>query len=223
VGVLTVVAFLAVTAGAFFAFQAVNGSGVVAEVPVRLTDDAPARSDVVLPCVEGWTLDGDSCNPAASPAQWRGGAALPVRQAGGYLAGGLLPATGDLSAPVTLLATTPAWAGLVTGGLVGLGLVPVLRTTGTGHPFAPGNARRLATAAGVVILGWMLATAGPMLAAPTVIHALEAPSGGGVPVGWLAPDLRITWWPLLIVGLLGGLAAATRHGGRLAADAEGLV
>lgn len=223
VGVATVIAYLALALGLFVAFQAVSG-GLTAEVPVRLTADAPAYSDVVLPCVDGWTLDGDSCEPAATPEQWRGGVALPVTHTGD-----LLTSTWNPGALTALMATAPAWGGPIAGGLVGLVLIPTLRDTASGRPFLRGHARRLATAAGLVVLGWLLLTAGPFLAGPAVIEAIESPSsasassGLALPHGWLAPDLRVTWWPLLIAGLLGALAAATHQGARLAVDTEGLV
>ncbi|WP_155859415.1 hypothetical protein [Cellulomonas sp. KRMCY2] len=43
------------------------------------------------------------------------------------------------------------------------------------------------------------------------------------PGGRLVPDLDVAVWPLTIVVLLAGLAAATRAGARLASDTEGLV
>lgn len=39
-----------------------------AQVPARLSEATPAYSDDVLPCVNGWTLDGDGCEPAAQAA-----------------------------------------------------------------------------------------------------------------------------------------------------------
>ncbi len=70
---------------------------------------------------------------------------------------------------------------------------------------------------------------GPALAAPTIIGLLEAaPRYNGVvsfqlPAGWLVPDPRITWWPLLLALLLLVLAGATREGTRITAETEGLV
>lgn len=221
VGVTTVAAYLAVAAGVFFGFLSVHG-GLSAQVPVRLTAEAPAYMDLTLPCVEGWSLDGESCEPAATAEQWSGGVSLPVRHAGGLLA-----EVYDHLDPVTaLLSTAPVWGGLIAAGVVGLVLLPALRTTASGRPFAPGNARRLASAAAVVALGWLLATTGPLLAAPSVIESIAGArryTGFDVPAGWLAPALDITWWPILIAVLLATLAAATRSGARLAADTEGLV
>jgi hypothetical protein len=220
VGVTTVAAYLAVAAGLFYGFLSLI-SGQSTPVPLRLTAAAPASMDLILPCVKGWSLNGESCEPAATAAQWSGGVSLPVRHAGGLLADAFEPD------PVTaLLSTAPTWAGLIAAGVVGLVLLPALRTTALGRPFAHGNARRLASAAAVVALGWLLATTGPFLAAPSVIESIAGDrryTGLEVPAGWFAPDLNITWWPILIAVLLAALAAATRSGARLAADTEGLV
>ena len=53
-----------------------------------------------------------SCAPAAPPAQWHGGAALPVRNAGG------LVAEAHALGPVSWLAAAPLWVGLIAGGAV---------------------------------------------------------------------------------------------------------
>lgn len=221
VGVATVAACLAIGAGVFLAFVSASG-GSSGAVPVRLTADAPAFMDLTLPCVEGWSLDGESCAPAATAAQWRGGVSLPVTHVGGLVS----EAYGDLDPLTSVLSTAATWGGLIAGGVVGLVLLPALRTTASGRPFAPGNSRRLMSAAAVVALGWLLATAGPRLAAPRVIESIAGArrySGFDVPAGWLAPALNLVWWPLLIAALLVMLAAATRSGARLAADTEGLV
>jgi hypothetical protein len=140
--------------------------------------------------------------------------------------GGLVADVGALDPLSSVLGTAPAWGGLIAGGVVALVLLPVLRTTAAGRPFAQGNARRLASAAAVVTAGWLLATAGPRLAAPRVIESIAGArsyAGFDVPTGWIAPALDVTWWPLLIAVLLATLAAASRSGARLAADTEGLV
>jgi hypothetical protein len=220
VGVTTVAAYLAVAAGVFFGLLSVSG-GQSTPVPVRLTAEAPASMDLTLPCVQGWSLNGESCEPAATAEQWSGGVSLPVRHTGGLLAEG-----SHLDRVTALLSTAPTWGGLIAAGVVGLVLLPALRTTASGRPFARGNARRLASAAVVVALGWLLATTGPLLAAPSVIESIAGArryTGFEVPTGWFAPALDITWWPILIAVLLATLAAATRSGARLAADTEGLV
>lgn len=223
VGAMTVAAWLAIAAGVLTAVLAAGDRGTTPEAPVRLT--APvAYSEALVPCVQGWTMpDGSSCEPAASPQDWPGGEPLPVRRAGVLLAG----TTGD---PVTaLLATATAWGGLVAGGVVGLLLVPVLRTTASGRPFAPRNDRRLLLAAVAVAAAWALGTVGDRLAGGRIVAAIESTprwSATGtfdMPTGWLAPTVEVTWWPLLLAALLVTLAAATRRGARLAADTEGLV
>lgn len=222
VGVLLVGAWLAVAGGVLTAVMAVAERGTAAEAPVRLT--APVGyTEALLPCVAGWSTDGSSCEPSVSADVWPGGTPLPVRRSGVLLAA----STGD---PVTaLLATSAAWGGLVAGGVVGLLLVPVLRGTASGRPFAPGTARRLALAAGTVGGAWLVATVGERVAAGRVVAALEgstlwSPTGTfTVPDGWFAPALHITWWPLLLAVLLAALAAATHRGARLASDTEGLV
>ena len=223
VAVMTVVGWLTLGAGLVFGAFAVTGQLETA-VPVKLSPEAPARMDVVLPCVEGWSLDGSGCEPAATPDQWPGGEPLPVRHTGGWVAG-----INDVGPLPALLSTAPLWAGLLTTGAVVLLLIPVLRNMAAGQLFRQGNARRLGTAAGVVVLGWVIATIGPVLAAPTIIGLIEAaPRYNGIvsfdmPTGWLVADPRITWWPLLPALLLIALAGATRKGTRITADIEGLV
>jgi len=222
VGVMLVVAYLAVASGLFYAGMAAFGRGSSAEAPVRLT--APiGYMDATFPCVEGWSMDGSSCDPAVSSEVWPGGQPLPIRHSGGFLAGA------DVDPVTALLATAASWAGLIAGGVVGLILIPALRSTASGRPFAPGNARRLGWAAAVVVAAWVLSTVGDFIAASRVIAVIEAtpqwsPAGMfDMPPGWLAPSLVIGWWPLPIVLLLLALAAATRRGTRLTSDTEGLV
>lgn len=223
VGVMTVVGWLTLGAGLVFGVFAVTGQLDTA-VPVKISPEAPAWMDVVLPCVEGWSLDGSGCEPAASPEQWPGGEALPVRHTGGLVAG-----INDVGPLPALLATVPLWGGLITTGAVVLVLIPALRNMAAGQLFRRGNARRLGTAAGVIVLGWVVAIVGPVLAAPTIIGLIEAaPRFTGfesfdMPAGWLVSDPRITWWPLLPALLLLVLAGATREGTRIKAEIEGLV
>jgi len=223
VGMAIVGAWLAIGAGMVVAGTGASGQGS-AQVPVRVSEAAPAYMDVVLPCVQGWTLEGGRCEPAAPAAQWQGGAAIPVRHSGG-----LVTATIGAGPVASVLALAPRWVGLVGGGLVVLLLLPVVRSTASGRLFEQANARRLAMAAGTVFAAWILASAGPALAASSFIGLLEqtpvygGPDGFPMPHGWLTYDPRITWWPLLIAALLGILATATRSGARLATDTAGLV
>lgn len=227
VGLATVIAWLAIGAGLLAASFAVMGQMSTA-VPVQLSAAVPARSTMVVPCVEGWPADGlSNCAPAVTADQWPGGEPLPVQYRGGMIAEankvGPLPA---------LLSTAPYWSGLVAAGAVILVLIPVLRSTAAGQLFRPGHARRLAAAAAVIVLAWVVATAGPALAAPNILGLIEAaprftefgPSDQfDMPAGWLVFDLRLTWWPLLPALLLAALAGATRAGTRITQDAEGLV
>jgi hypothetical protein len=223
VGMAIVGAWLAIGAGLVAAGSGASGQGS-AQVPVRVSFPW-AYTDVVLPCVQGWSLDGGGCEPAAPAAQWQGGTPLPVRHSGG-----LETATDGTGPVASVLAMAPRWVGLVGGGLVVLLLLPVVRSTASGRLFEQAIARRLALAAGTVLAAWILASAGPALAAPSFIERMEQtlvygapPDGFPMPHGWLTYDPDITWWPLLIVALLGILATATRSGARLATDTAGLV
>lgn len=226
VGALLVAACGAIAGGLFSAVMAAMGRGTVPEAPVRLGAPVGFYGDLTIPCVEGWSLDGSTCEPAASPDEWPGGQTLPVRHAGGLVAGGGIV---ELDPVTALLGTATAWGGFVTGGTVGLLLLPVLRSTASGRPFAVRNDRRLAIAAAVVAVGWVVATVGDFVAASRIVHLLESPpvqTGMGpfaVPEGWLVPHLEVPLWPLAIIVLLAGLAAATRMGARLASETEGLV
>jgi hypothetical protein len=227
VGVMTVMAWLVLGTGLFAAAFAVMGQLDTA-VPVALSPEAPASSTRVVPCVEGWPTDGlSSCEPAAPADVWPGGEPLPLRPAGGMVA-----SINEVAPVPALLGTAPKWIGLIAGGAVVLVLIPVLRSTAAGRLFQSGNARRLAIAAGVIVLAWIAATAGPALAAPTILGLIEAAPRVtefgeartfDMPSGWLVFDLGVTWWPLLPALLLAGLAGASRAGTRIITDTEGLV
>lgn len=227
VGLATILALLLVGAGMVHAGLAVFGDLWV-RVPVTLGSPAPAWSEVVLPCVEGWSLGGEGgCQPAAPTSAWPGGAALPVGHVGIGEFVADVPPSADAAA---LLGAAPVWAGLIAGGIAVLLLVPVVRSTARGRPFAAANSRRLAGAAAAAGVGWAIATLAPWLAAGPVVRHLESTPQTGVegqpyavPPGWLEPDLRIEWWPALVVGLLLAFAAATWRGERMAGELEGLV
>lgn len=229
VGLAVVLAYLVMATG--IATIGLGLPDAMVRAPVDIKSPAPAWSSVVLPCVEGWSLhEGGGCGPAASPQEWPGGAPLPVQHAdpvGGFVAE--VDAT-RVDTLTTVLSASPVWASLLAGGLALLLLIPVIRSTADGHPFAAGNSRRWAAATAVTAIGWALATIGPYLAARAIIPIMEAtpqytPAAETftLPAGWLGADLRVAWWPLLVIALLGCLAAATRRGARLAADTEGLV
>ena len=225
VGLVLVASYAAVVGGLFSAAMAGLERGTVAEAPVRVIAPIGLHGSAIVPCVQGSpAADGSLCEPAASPEQWPEGEPLPVRQAGGLVAA----ATG--AGPIAaLLASAPMWGGLLAAGAVGLLLIPAVRTTTSGAPFARGNARRLAAGAVVIAVSWALVTAADYTAASMIIGALEAAPAPmsaisvEVPEGWLAPALRITWWPLLIGALLALLAAAVKQGTQLRSDTEGLV
>lgn len=122
-----------------------------------------------------------------------------------------------VSTPARMLATADAWAGAIAAGVAALLLVPVLRSTASRDPFAPRNPRRLALAAGVAGLGWLAASALPVVAAVLVVTDLRPEVGAWEPV------FRPEYWPLGFVALLAALAYATWQGSRLVADTEGLV
>lgn len=197
-------------------------------LPVTAGPSAPAVSwsTQVIPCLKDVTLpDGSRCEPAADPASWPPGTPLPVTVTGSSRWD--LFSGGDLTE--RLLGTAPQWAALAAAGLAVLLLLPVVRTWSQARPFAAGNAARLAVAAGVLGLGWLLATVLPPVAAAHRLGQVRSWSTGPydpglpLPAGWLVPALHPSWWPLAFVALVLVLALATRRGARLAADTEGLV
>lgn len=119
----------------------------------------------------------------------------------------------------TAMATAPHWVGIVVGGLVGLALVPVLRSLALRDGLTTRHAGHLMAVAGLVVMGWVASVALPYAAARSAI----AGEVTGLPADYLAPVVRWTWWPLAVVVLLVLLALAVRHGARAASDTEGLV
>lgn len=224
VGLTTTIAFLTILAGATHAVTAAT-SPYIASAPVAIGPAAPGFSIGVLPCVEGWPMpDGSTCMPAAAADEWPGGEGLPVSQPDTFSTG-----AAGMSWTTGLLASADLWVGLLAAGAAALVLVPTLRSTAAGRPFARHNDHRLLIAASVVATGWLLATVGPYAAAHQVIFFLETTpyQVSSLPItlphGWLVPSLHVTWWPALVVALLAVLAAATRAGARLADDSDGLV
>jgi len=212
IGVLVVAAWLTIGSG-LVAMAMAGSDAQAAGVPVRMGEQAPAWSESIVPAVEGWSVNGESIEPAAPAGTWPGGEALPVRRQGGLA----MWAYGD---PLTaILGSAALWAGLAAAGAIALVLVPAIRATIAGRPFAPGNSRRLAVAVAVTAAGWSASAFLPLLAATRAIQAENYP----LPAGWLEPDLQPSWWPLVIAGLFAALAAASRRGSRLAADTDGLV
>ena len=226
VGVLFVAACAAIAGGVFSAAIAATGRGTAPAASVRVAAPLGTYGDLTLPCVEGWSLGGRTCEPAASPGQWPSGEALPVRHDGGLVTeGGAV----DIDRVTAVLGTATTWSGLITGGAAGLLLIPVVRSLASGRPFVARNDRRLAFAAVLVGVGWAVATMGDFVAGSRIIHLLETtPVTNGVdtftvPAGWLAPDLEVAVWPLTIVVMLAVLAAVTRAGTRLASGVAALA
>jgi hypothetical protein len=213
VAMIATLGALGVLLGLWTAVQAAT-DGLDAGGTVRLSPEAPAWSEGLVPCVTGWTdAGGTSCGPGADPEEWVPGTPLPVRTGSALTT----EAYGMSPASARMLGAAGIWGGLLAAGAVLLVLVPVVRSTATGRPFAPGNARRLGVAAATVALGAVLASVGPYLAAQQVVPLLD------VPDGWIVPALDLVWWPLPVALLLAALALAVRSGTRLAADTEGLV
>lgn len=223
VAVATVLGWVLILGGVVSAGLAATGA-LAHPVPVSLAAGAPAVTELVLPCVDGEIVPGDGCGPSAASSEWPAALPLPVHRAGVLSA----ESTG-LSPVLSVLAAAPVWAGRAVAGVVVLLLVPVLRSTATGRPAHHGTARPLGLAAAVVAVGWAVSTVAPRLVAPAVLERLVAvggigePESHGIPDGWLEPALHVVWWPVLVVVLLGALAAASARGERLAADSAGLV
>lgn len=218
VGTLALLGVAGVLFGLGAAAQNLLGLYAIWPVPVKIVAVPSMTRMGLIPSVEGFALpDGSIGSPAASPDEWTGGDPLPVIQTGGLA----LPLA-DAGPLVRLAAGAPLWTLLLAGGLAVLVLVPVVRSYAATQPFAPGTARRLAVAAGVVATGWVLAAVLPFLAADAAIEG-HLYDGRALPEGWIAPHVQPAWWPLLVVVLLAGLAAASRRGERLTAETEGLV
>lgn len=214
VGMWVVIGILTILGGVGVIVTSVIGDSVV-QVPVRVTTSASFGG--VQPCAEqDVALDTGECRP---PDGWREDVnmiAMPFD--------GLTLDTFDDPWGTRLLARAPSWVGLIAGGIAVLILVPVIRNTAQGRPFAPGNASRLATATGVVGAAWAAGTLAWFLAARLVVARLEQQGlPGGLGEGWVTADLRTVWWPLIMLAMLATLAAATRRGAILAAETEGLV
>lgn len=214
VGAWAVIGVLAVLGGLGGIATSLVGSSM-AQVPVRVTTHAEFGG--VRPCAEqDATLDVGQCPP---PEGWPADVNMISMPFDGLT-------LGAFQAPwqTRILAWAPIWLGLLTGGTAVLLLVPVIRDTAQGRPFADGSASRLAAAAGVVAVGWGAATLAWFYAAHRVVDRLEGlglPRGLGE--GWVTADLRTVWWPLIVLVMLGALAEASRRGAILAAETEGLV
>ena len=143
VGVWTVIGVLAGLGGLVGIVTSVAGSSV-AQVPVEVT--TPAEFGGVKPCTAtNALLDAGVCEP---PRGWHADLLMISMPSDGLMLDAF-----DAPWLTRLLAWSPVWLGLLTGGTAVLVLVPVIRNMARGTPFADGPAVRLASAAGVVAVG----------------------------------------------------------------------
>ncbi len=110
----------------------------------------------------------------------------------------------------------------VLGLTVGAGclvLHRLLRNVAAGRPFAIGAARRMASLAGLVLVGGVVGPVLPHVAAAVVLARLGLDTGTGP----FLPGLRLDLRSVLLAALLLVLAEAFRRGEQLTRDAEGLA
>jgi len=200
IGIVAVAALIGIAVGINVAYRAATttaNSSVT--VPVVVTADAPQPTGPGIgPGDPGWPAPVD----------------LPLVHSGHLMLGIV-----DADPLTAVLSQAETWVSLLTAGGVVLLLIPVLRATTAGRPFAPANARRLTIAAVAATAGWTLAATLPVVAAQRAISGEMA----GVPAQWYAPLFQPEWWPLGFAAFLAVLAAATAHGARLGSETEGLV
>lgn len=217
VAVLALIGLAGLILGLVYAAQAALGVDRVQTVALRMAGQATWTEAGLIPEVQGFEAGSIPSGHGLSPSQWIGGTPFPV-----YHSGGLVTELFQADPLTSVEADSPGWALLVASGLIILVLIPVVRSYAAAQPFTPGTARRVGLAAAITLTAWLLATLLPFHAASRVLtrHLYAGPA---VPELWLAPDFQTTWWPLLIVLVLTGLAAASRRGERLAAETDGLV
>lgn len=110
----------------------------------------------------------------------------------------------------------------VIGLCVGYGallLRGLLLSIAEGQPFRTGNARRIATIGGLVVVGSLAADVFPVVAGGLVLSRLGLTEASSP----IFSQLSFSLWPLLAVSILLALAEAFRRGGQLARDVDGLV
>jgi len=199
VGTVTVAALLGIAHGVLIAVEAAQQTATwIVTVPVRPTLAFPAD----LP-ITGLVL-------AETPDMTR----MPTAFDGGLVM--FLERSDPLTA---VFAGVDSWITWLTVGAIVLMLLPVLRTITAGHPFAPGNAGRLAWAGVVTAVAWTIAAVLPVVAAQRAIAGELA----HVSAGWFAPRFEPQWWPLGFAAFLVVLAISVRQGSRMAAETAGLV
>ena len=198
IGIVAVAALIGIAIGLNVAYLAATTTAHTSvTVPVRVTADAPQPTGPGIgPGDPGW--------PAAVD--------LPLVHSGQ-----LMLSVIDADPLTAVLSRAGIWVGLLTAGGVVLLLIPALRATTAGRPFAAGNARRLTIAASAAAAGWALASTLPVIATQRAITGEMA----GVPAEWYASLFQPSWWPLGFAVFLAVLAAATSYGARL--ETEGLV
>lgn len=198
VGAVTVAALLGIAQGVSVAARAATDATWVVSVPVRassaLPDDMPQTGLIV----------------EETPSMER----MPTAPGGGLMM--WLEHADPLTAR---LAAAPHWIVWLTAGVVVLLLLPVVRSTSSGQPFAAGNASRLTAAALTIAASWVLATTLPVLAARRAVDG----ELGNVPAAWFEPRLELQWWPVAFAGALVVLGLAVWHGTKVVADTDGLV
>jgi len=217
VAVMTLIGVAALVLGLVYAAQAALGVDRVQTVALRMGGLTTWTESGLIPEVQGFDDGNIPSGHGLFPSQWVGGTPFPV-----YRTGGLVTELFQADPLTSVEADAPFWALLVGGGLIILVLIPVVRSYAAAQPFTPGTARRVGLAAAITLTAWLLATLLPFHAASRVL-ARHLYAGPKVPELWLAPHFQTTWWPLLIVLLLTGLALASRRGERLAAETDGLV
>ncbi|MFS0699045.1 hypothetical protein AB6N24_03625 [Cellulomonas sp. 179-A 4D5 NHS] len=198
VGAVTVLALLGIAQGVSIAARAATDATWVVSVPVRVTpslpDDMPQTGLIVD---ETATMERMPTAPGGGLMMWL-----------------------EHADPLTArLAAAPGWIAWLTAGVVVLLLLPVVRSTSSGRPFAAGNAGRVTATALTVAAGWALATALPVLAARRAVER----ELGNVPAAWFEPRLELQWWPVAFAGALVVLALAVRHGTKVVADTDALA
>ncbi|WP_299954042.1 DUF2975 domain-containing protein [uncultured Modestobacter sp.] len=191
-GLVTVLGVAGAVAGPVYAINGATQAGAAVRVPVEL---AVGTVDVPgLP--DGALVTGQDGGRAAELSAWYS------------TVGEQLLARGD-AAVLGLAAGVAAWL-----------LRPVLASIAAGHPFEPGNARRLAGLAVLVVLAGGIGPLLPQLASLAVLDRL----GQAGPGGAFVPGVTLTVVPALLAGvLLLVLAEVFRQGEGTSWDVEELV
>ncbi|GAB7192764.1 hypothetical protein NUM3379_34730 [Kineococcus sp. NUM-3379] len=215
IGALSVFGILALLIGVGTAVVATGQSGTPMHLPVRLAGSLPFPAQQVAP-QQVQALAPDGADTAIYDGDGQD-APTGITATGGGLQAEVAFLDHPVDAGVALAAHSGAGvAGVSIAVLMAL-LVPLVRTTASREPFAPGNAARLAAAAGVLVLASIAASVLPYLGAQRLLQLPFITEKV-----WVA-DLQPVLWPLPAAVLLLVLAAAVHAGARLREDTEGLV